>query len=174
MVRFRLLDRRWRVHGLSDLSVPAQEFAQLGLDAETVFICENLVNVLAFPDRANSVVVFGKGYAEEQLFDATWLGRTKLYYWGDIDTHGLALLDRFRRRFPNTKSLLMDRETLLLHRAMWVSEAKQNTAQPTALTAQEAALFRELREGTHGANVRLEQERVSFAHVRAQLSELDR
>ncbi len=169
LVRFRLLDETMRVHGLSDMTVPAAEFAQLTLEVDTVFVCENLVNVLTFPARAKSVVVFAKGFAVEQLFAARWMQNARLYYWGDIDTHGYVMLDWFRRHFSTVQSLLMDRETLLSHRAMWVHEPKQSTAVPTMLTAEEKQVFDELRAGTHGHHVRLEQERINYASVRRAL-----
>ena len=42
-----------------------------------------------------------------------WLRRCAVHYWGDIDTHGFAMLARARRALPQTESLLMDRDTLL-------------------------------------------------------------
>lgn len=39
-----------------------------------------------------------------------------VHYWGDLDTHGSAILDRLRAWLPQTRSFLMDRETLLDHR----------------------------------------------------------
>ena len=38
-----------------------------------------------------------------------WLTDLDLVYWGDIDTHGFAILNRLRHRFGNARSMLMDR-----------------------------------------------------------------
>lgn len=50
--------------------------------------------------------------------------------WGDIDTHGFAILDRLRRHFPQVRSMLMDRATLLAHEGQWVTEQAQHVAHP--------------------------------------------
>jgi hypothetical protein len=114
-------------------------------------------------------VLFGQGYALERLGEVPWLATRRVFYWGDLDTHGFAMLDRFRGLFPHAGSLMMDRETLLAHRLMWVEEQKPSTEWLTRLTGAESALYRELQRGTHGERVRLEQERISFTWVRRAL-----
>ncbi len=42
----------------------------------------------------------------------SWLDSCALWYWGDIDIEGLTILSRLRSLFPQTRSLLMDGETL--------------------------------------------------------------
>ena len=46
-----------------------------------------------------------------------WAGCASLdlVYWGDLDTHGFAILNRLRECFPHARSMLMDRATLLAH-----------------------------------------------------------
>jgi len=39
-------------------------------------------------------------------------------YWGDVDTHGMAILAEVRRALPHVRSALMDLETLQDHRHM--------------------------------------------------------
>lgn len=51
-----------------------------------------------------------------------WLSGAEIVYWGDIDTHGFAILDRLRAWLPATRSVLMDRDTLLTHRERWGTE----------------------------------------------------
>ncbi|BFO23151.1 hypothetical protein SHKM778_95390 (plasmid) [Streptomyces sp. KM77-8] len=53
----------------------------------------------------------GSGYAASLLRHLPWLADIDLWYWGDIDTHGFAILSRVRGHFPHTRSLLMDRHT---------------------------------------------------------------
>jgi len=62
LVRFRLLDPTLYLQGLSDLSLPPEQFAALRLPLRRVFITENRTNGLAFPDCPGSMVVFGLGY----------------------------------------------------------------------------------------------------------------
>lgn len=172
LVRFRLLDDTQHLQGLSDLSAPTAELARLPLPVEDVIVTENEVNGLALPPRPRTMVVFGQGYALERLAEIPWLASKRLSYWGDIDTHGFAMLDRFRAHFPGARSLLMDRATFLGHRALWVVEETQSTEQLTRLTDEEHMLHRELVRGTHGERLRLEQERIGFRWVRQALEGL--
>ena len=172
LVRFRILDEAQHLHGLSDLSVPATELAKLELGVEDVIVTENEVNGLALLPRPRTLVVFGQGYALEKLGEVPWLASRRLFYWGDIDTHGFAMLDRFRSHFPGAQSLLMDRSTFLAHRPMWVNEKTPSTESLTRLTEPENALHRELLRGTLGERLRLEQERIGFGWVREALAKL--
>ncbi len=112
LIRFRLLDARQSLHGMSDLSVPADQFAELNLPASTIFITENKINGLAFPQMADALVIFGLGYGVERLKECDWLKNKKIIYWGDIDTHGFCILNQLRKAFPRASSLLMDKHTL--------------------------------------------------------------
>jgi len=87
-----------------------------------VFITENEINFLAFPPVADGLVVFGAGYGFEALAQAGWLSNCALHYWGDIDTHGFAILDQLRAHHLHAQYLLMDRQTLLQHRPQWTGE----------------------------------------------------
>jgi hypothetical protein len=171
LVRFRVLDPRLRVQGLDDVSTPAEQFARLDLPARRVFITENEINGLAFPDAEAGIVVFGLGYGLERLGAIPWLRDKRIFYWGDLDTHGFAILDKLRGIFPDARSFLMDRQTLLAHRASWGSEPERHDKPLLRLTADEAALYDDLRLDRLGERVRLEQERIGFAHVAAAVRE---
>jgi hypothetical protein len=171
-VRFRLLDDGLFMGGFSDLAVPVPEFERAHFDVARVFITENDANGLAFPKVARSLVIFGLGYGVESLSDAAWLASKRLYYWGDIDTHGFAMLDRLRRLFPHVSSLLMDRATLLAHRDLWTLEGEPHREPLTRLSPAEGALYADLRGNRLGTGVRLEQERIAFGHLERALSEL--
>ncbi|MDD2881418.1 MAG: DUF3322 domain-containing protein [Rhodoferax sp.] len=165
-----------------DIALTQADFARLQLPVSRVFITENEVNFLAFPSLPDSLVIFGAGYGFEVLADAHWLHRCSLYYWGDIDTHGFAILDQLRARFPSAQSLLMDRATLCAHQSQWGNEPQPVQHDLPRLDAVESALFDELRCKRLHANlptnkapesaVRLEQERIGFDWVRAVLAAL--
>lgn len=165
LIRFRVLDRRLAIQGLTDLTVPAQEFAALELAATRVFITENEINGLAFPDVAESIVIFGLGYGLDRLSGIQWLRERPLHYWGDIDTHGFAMLDRVRAIFPAAESFLMDRDTLCAHAHLWVRESAPYVGELSRLTEAERALYDDVRFNRLGEHVRLEQERIAFAWV---------
>jgi hypothetical protein len=166
LLRFRILDPLLKIGGLSDLSVPAAEFAALETAATRVFVTENEINGLAFPDAQGSIVVFGLGYGLDLLLQAKWLGDRALHYWGDIDTHGFVMLDRLRAGFPHAQSLLMDQSVLAAHRAQWVRETSPHRGELGRLTPAEGALYEELRHDRLGQGVRLEQERIAYGWVR--------
>jgi hypothetical protein len=165
LVRFRILDPVLALHGLTDLSVPAEEFARLELPIEKVFITENEINGLAFPDHPGAIVVFGLGYGLERLADVDWLARADCWYWGDIDTHGFAILNRLRHRVPEARSFLMDRATLDAHRELWGQEPEDRRFRGSLsrLDESEQALYQTLRDDVLAPRLRLEQEHVRFA-----------
>ncbi len=169
-VRFRFLDpqaKTWVPGSDADYSLSQSAFAQLAPTERRVFVTENEINFLAFPAAAGSLVVFGAGYGFEALAAATWLQQCQLFYWGDIDTHGFAILDQLRAHFPHAQSLLMDRDTLLAHQAQWTHEPQPTQRDLPRLNAAERALFDDLRwHRLREEPVRLEQERIAFGRVR--------
>lgn len=168
MLRFRLLDRELFISGLHDLTVPLDQFIALAPPATRVFITENEINMLAMPPLPGAMVIFGGGYAIDRLRDIAWLRARELIYWGDIDTHGFAILDRLRASMPHTRSTMMDEATLQAHRPLWGTEPadKRYAGDLTRLDAAEQALFGALRDNVHGRHVRMEQERIGFGWIR--------
>jgi hypothetical protein len=167
-IRFRVLDPERTVlpfRGDQDITLDAASFARLEPRVSRVFVTENEVNFLALPTMPDSLVIFGSGYGFEVLGDAKWLRHCRLHYWGDIDTHGFAILDQLRGQFAHAESLLMDRDTLLEFRDQWVREDKPTHRDLPRLTLDEAALYNDLRDQRYGENVRLEQERIGFGWV---------
>jgi len=171
-IRFRVLDARLSLlpgPDLPDLTLDAASFGRLEVPVRRLFITENETNFLAFPPVADALVVFGAGYGWDALARAEWPARCAIHYWGDIDTHGFAILDQLRSRFPRVTSFLMDRPTLMAHESLWGEEADQVTHDLPRLTAAEAALFNDLRDNRIRQNLRLEQERVGFDWLTAAL-----
>jgi hypothetical protein len=99
-----------------------------------------------------------------------WLTGLDLVYWGDLDTHGFAILNGLRQCFPHARSMLMDRATLLAHQTQWVTEPSPVASALDLLTPAEQELYRSLVANAFGPAVRLEQERVSFTAVEEALS----
>ena len=155
------------VAGFTELAVRADELTAPPPGTRRAFIIENEITYLAFPLPAQAIVIYGSGYAAGQLGPLAWLAGLDLVYWGDIDTHGFAILSRVRYRFPHTRSILMDEDTLLAHRHHWGTESDPTSAALTHLTAAEQSLYHSLRNGKFGERLRLEQEFISFASVTA-------
>jgi hypothetical protein len=152
-----------------DITLTQAAFECLNLPVQRVFVAENEVNFLAFPPTPSSLVIFGAGYGFEALAGAAWLQRCELHYWGDIDTHGFAILDQLRAQFPHAQSLLMDRATLLAHGQQWGDEPQPVLRDLPRLTPDEMAVFDDLRDNRLRVGVRLEQERIGFACLQAAL-----
>ena len=173
-IRFRLLDPEMTIGGLTDIQVPFAEFRHLPIRPRTVFIVENKVNGLAFPPFPQAMVIFGLGYGVNLLSDTPWLAHCHIRYWGDIDTHGFAMLDQVREAFPHARSFLMDTNTLLSHRRLWGSETAPTDRNLTRLTPEEDRLYRDLITNKHGHRLRLEQERIDFSRVKQSLEDTRR
>jgi hypothetical protein len=156
----------------TELTVRAEEFADSPPGITRAYIVENEVTYLAFPLPANAMAIFGGGYAVDVLESLAWLTALDVSYWGDIDTHGFAILNRLRHHVPHARSILMDRATLLAHREQWVREPTPTAAALDRLDPAEQALHRDLVTGEFGPAVRLEQERISFAAIEQSLATL--
>ena len=91
-----------------------------------------------------------------------------LHYWGDIDTHGFAILSRMRGRLAHVRSFLMDRDTLMHHRELWSEEPHDSRCvrELDSLYKDERDLYDDLRNDRLGVCVRLEQERIACDRVR--------
>jgi hypothetical protein len=172
-IRFRLLDPASTLQGLTDLVVPAAELARLRLPVTTVFITENDINGLAFPGIAKGMVIFGLGYGLQVLNEISWLNDKAIYYWGDIDSHGFAMLDQIRQYFPHTESLLMNKETLLAHRQLWGEENKPTSRDLDYLQPQEMELYKEIINHSYAKNLRLEQERIGINWLKSSLTKFE-
>ncbi len=130
-VRLRFLDPghlAWVPGADADYTVSQEAFARLAPDVRRVFITENEINFLAFPPANASLVVFGAGYGFDALAKAAWLRERDVFYWGDIDTHGFAILDQLRAHVPQARSLLMDHDTLLGHQEHWTPSRSRRSA----------------------------------------------
>lgn len=172
LVRFRLLDHHQTLAGLRDITAPVSELAAAPpLNIDHVYVVENDVTALAFPSVPRAIVVFGRGYRVSDLAPLRWLGEKNVVYAGDLDTHGFAILSRFRMAFPAVASILMDTETLLTHRDHWTREGSPTTADLPNLTPAEQEVYDALRNDYYGEAVRLEQERISYDRFRAAVSD---
>lgn len=165
IVRVRLLDQTLRDHvgGLGDVAAPIGQIAALRLPISRVYIVENVQTGLCFGESPGSIVFMGLGYGVSALAGLPWLAGAECVYWGDVDTHGFAILNRLRASLPNAVSALMDESTLLRNRSLWGEEEKQVSAtELPLLTAEEQTVYRRLKQQHWGLNVRLEQERIAW------------
>jgi hypothetical protein len=151
--------------GLGPLLAPGQALRR-------VIVTENETNYLALPALPGGLAILGAGYGFDALADAAWLEDCELAYWGDLDTHGFAILHQFRQSFPKARSILMDEATLLAHRPLWGTEPAPNTGELANLDTDERWVYEGLRDQRYGQRVRLEQERIGFAWIERALAGL--
>jgi hypothetical protein len=171
-IRLRVLDPalRARLAGLGDISAPVEMVAALDWRPATVLVVENLQSGLALQDLPGAVAIIGLGYAVDLLASLPWCQGAACLYWGDIDTHGYAILHRARSALPHLRSVMMDQATLHAHRALWSHEKAPCAATSLpALTAAEHAVYDALRSNLWAQGVRLEQERIAWDQAWARL-----
>jgi len=166
LVRVRFLDPALRPGGLCDVIAPVEELAALDVAPSVVFVFENLETMFAMPELPGAVVVHGGGYAAPRLGGIPWIQAGRVVYWGDLDSDGFAILHALRSGCTDVTSVLMDEETLLAYRDLWVPEPKAAAGTYSTLTAGEQRVLERIRsEG----NVRLEQERIAWEVALAKL-----
>ena len=169
-VRFRPAAQLGLLGAASELAVRADELPSLDVAARAALIVENEISYLSVPVPSGGVVIWGKGFDVDRVGGLPWLRSAAVTYWGDLDTHGFAILDRLRAWLPQTRSVLMDRDTLLAHCDRWGTEDSPTTARLRHLTADELTLYTDLVEDRYADKLRLEQERIDWAWVAERLS----
>ncbi len=155
---------------LTEISVRADELAQLELQPHTALVIENEITYLSVDIPDDGVVLWGKGFEVDRIGRLPWLADVPIRYWGDLDTHGFAILDRLRAWLPQTESVLMDRNTLDAHRDRWVTEDRPASSDLTRLTPAEHDLYADLVGDVLGERVRLEQERIDWSWAQQRLA----
>ena len=177
LVRLRLLDEDLAAQyfsGLRDWSIPLRDFERLSLPLKRAIILENKTNynnLLAFltlPQLRGTAGIWGSGFRVGLLKDAGWLHDIDLYYWGDIDAHGLQILAQLRGYFPGVQPLLMDRATFDHFPEYQVEAPESPVSDLPHLTSCEQDLFHYLNTN----RLRLEQERIPLSYVRSVLEGL--
>ncbi|WP_049147701.1 DUF3322 domain-containing protein [Corynebacterium striatum] len=165
-VRLRYLNH---APALSDIEIPLAHAATLSPHTPPrVLIVENKQTFLALPTLSDTspptVALLGAGTAAHQLHALDWLNRIDITYWGDLDAAGFAILNAVRAHFPHTTSLLMDTATVTEFQHLAVPDPGDGSATLTHLTTEEQRAYRLL---FTAGRLRIEQERIPFAHVNA-------
>ncbi len=169
LIRFRFLDPALSpIPHVNDISLPLSQLAAWHIPCKTVFISENKINGLSFPAVTESLIIFGLGYGIDCLKEIPWLSACQLYYWGDIDSHGLSILNRLRQYFPQVIALMMDQQTLMEYQTLAIIEPPKSRCQArlTHLNSAEQTLYQQLQH----SHQRLEQERIPMKYVKEQMA----
>lgn len=150
---------------VTEATFRVDEVADLRVGVQAAVVVENETTFLSLDPPAEGVLLWGKGFDADRVGRMRWLSDVPVWYWGDLDTHGFAILDQLRAWLPHTASFLMDRESLLEHRDRWGTEPSPTSANLDRLDADEAALYGDLVGDRYGSAVRLEQERLDWGWV---------
>lgn len=165
LLALAILDRTLLPGTPRNFAAPLAELAALPLIPHRVLILENKEGLHALPDWPGTVAVHGSGYTVPELAALPWITAGETWYWGDLDSHGFAILDRLRRHLPTVRSVLMDPETFSRWSELAVPEPSVASGEFDLLTSEERTALGYLRDG----NLRLEQERIPWEHVLDQL-----
>ncbi|WP_113662373.1 Wadjet anti-phage system protein JetD domain-containing protein [Pedobacter nanyangensis] len=161
-IRIRFLDERLFVEGrFKDISIPLHEFADADFDCRRIIITENKMNFLTLPEMKDAVAIWGGGFAVKNLKDIEWLKGKAILYWGDIDAQGFEILAQLRSYYPQTISVMMDKETFNRFAVYQAQGTKSNIILRQWLTDAEQELYNLVRE----KSLRLEQEKIPQRYV---------
>ncbi|SFR78532.1 hypothetical protein SAMN05428970_2397 [Agromyces sp. CF514] len=149
---------------------------------QTVLIVENRDCRLWFPHAPGTIVVEGGGKAASSLLaDVAWIrAAERVYYWGDMDADGYAILDHLRAAFATSgirlESILMDFNALTRFAHLGVIRDKHGAAlKPSSirlgnLTAAENDAYAAIATTGNVAFRRIEQERISITEALHELA----
>jgi hypothetical protein len=165
-IRFKVLDKTISdrfFSGIDDIAIPVSQFEKLNLPIGKVLVVENkttLYTTLTLPKMDDTIAIFGSGFSVFNLKNVLWFDNLKLLYWGDIDVQGFEILSQFRSYFPQTQSILMDKQTF---DKFFEDDngAPTNISTRLNLTDEEQQLYDILKTN----NWRLEQEKIPFNYV---------
>lgn len=129
--------------------------------SKCIVIIENEQTGLSLTIKPDIPILIGMGFGVAVLSQVKWLADKQIFYFGDLDTYGLAILSELKSAYPQTQSVLMDVPTLQTYRKLAVVEPKQVGKCPANLSEKEQQLFDELLK----SGLRLEQERIPIEVV---------
>jgi len=174
LVRFSILDKSisnkyfW---GVKDISITISDFTNLSLQIDKAIIVENKTTIYTFltlPELKNTIAIYGGGYNVATQKNITWLKNAEIFYWGDIDVQGFEILSQVRGYYPQTKSILMNKEIYQKFKDFIVESKPSNIKEQLNLTKDEYELYLELKKN----NTRLEQEKISYDFVTERIKKI--
>ena len=168
LIRFRALDPN--LVGPSklpfeDFAIPLEEACRVCVTAKSILVVENETTFLTLPSIADTLALLGAGDAVSLFRQMDWLRQFRIFYWGDMDTHGFAALSILRKHHPQTESMMMDIETYEHFRQFAEKAAPYTSNSELMLSHAETKIFRML-----AAECKLlEQERITLSYAKRKL-----
>ncbi len=166
LIRIVILDHvlRAKAGNLRYLAVPVKELSELDIKPSRVIFLEDIASALSLPDVPGTVIVVTPSHSLAALCKTPWIANARCEFSGSIDLRSFVMLNNVRVYLPETTSLLMDEQTFINNKDLWTFDdvSAQDLVTPTALTPQEASLYRLLSSGIFGLKVRIAQERIPY------------
>jgi len=168
LIRIRFLDPSVSpLQGITDISFTENELSGYAFAVDNILITENLMNFLTLPKTDKTIAIWsGGGFNVSYLRSIVWLTNKRFFYWGDIDAQGFQILSQCRRYFPNTRSVMMDGDTLRAFASGMGTPAKELPL--TNLTEEELSVYKQVVRDT----IRLEQEKITQQYAEQRLAEV--
>jgi len=167
--QIRILDDKLKpILGYDECSLPLDDASWLQWTPKKVFIIENQICYLTFPKVEGSVAIFGEGFKSKLSKHISWLEKTELLCWFDLDAAGFEMLSMIRQYYPNAHSFLMDEKTFETFKEFAV-ENKVRKKSLNGLNMEEASLYDFLTKN----GKRLEQEKIAQQYVLDYLTKKD-
>lgn len=148
--------------------IPPEELVQLPASIlskrkpKAVVIVENLQTGLSIEVPEDVPIFMGLGFGLEALKEVPWLKMVPIFYFGDLDVHGLAILSALREQFKQSKSFLMDSETFEKWERFAIEDPTKNIP---LLLPNLSDSERDLFERLVTNRLRLEQERIPLREI---------
>ncbi len=136
--------------------------ASAPLPVTGALLVENLETFLALPASPGRVLMWGAGYSARRWARLPWLADLPVWYWGDLDADGFAILSAVRSHLPQARSVLMDEAAVRRWRHLATVDPNSDRKNLSALTTSEDAA-RDLLASS--GNLRIEQERILLAEA---------
>ncbi|MDN5684879.1 DUF3322 domain-containing protein [Corynebacterium glyciniphilum] len=127
-----------------------------------VLLVENLETFLALPASPGRMLLWGAGYSARRWATLPWLADLPVWYWGDLDADGFAILSAVRSHLPQVQSVLMDEAAVRRWLQLGTVDSNPDRKNLSALTASEDAA-RDLLASS--GNLRIEQERILLSEA---------
>ncbi len=102
-------------NGIAVMGLSVEDLRQLNWQPRAVWLVENETALYMLPATAGALAIWSRGKALSLLSDIPLFTNTALYYWGDLDEDGFAMLNDFRGLYPHVQSRFMDIACINVH-----------------------------------------------------------
>lgn len=153
----------------------------LAYQPKNVIVVENRESRVWFPEMEHTIAIEGEGKAAATLTGSIeWLlSAENIFYWGDIDSDGFAILDRFRAEIEShgreVHSILMDRSAFAKYHHLGTDtdqrgmKLKPSSSILKMLTPDENACYSAIATAGEVEVRRIEQERIPLEEAAQEL-----